>query len=393
MQVPSSQSFSLYIHLPYCAYKCPYCDFNAYAVTKVPEPEYAHALQQELRTYSRDPRFIDREIETIYFGGGTPSLFSPESLSGIIDCARSLFPGRAKEITVEANPGSVTGESLSKLRSAGVTRLSIGAQSGNPKHLKTLGRKHTKDDVEQAVRNAIEAGFDNLTVDLIFAAPDQTLEDLKADLEWLISLDTQHVSIYGLTIEPGTPLFQSVERGIVRAVDSDLQADMYELIVRKLTNAGFQHYEISNFAKPGYLSLHNSAYWEGKDYLGIGAGAHSYVCSYENGKRVSGERWSARANPDEYMKLALSGGSARAWSETLGTEKLMQEFFYLGLRKIKGVSLEVFETLFTPEARAKFEKILRELSKKELVAITENAAALSSKGLLLSDSVFQEILL
>ena len=385
--------FGLYVHLPYCAYKCPYCDFNAYAVTKAPETDYVEALKAELEAAAKSKEFARREICTVYFGGGTPSLFSAHAIKAVLDITKSFFPGsNFKEVSLEANPGSVSGEYFTLLKEAGVSRVSIGSQSFNETHLKTLGRRHSPSDVIQAIAQARAAGLDNISIDLIFAVPNQTLQELIGDMQQIEKIGPNHVSIYGLTIEPGTPLFQSVERGIVKPVDDDYQAEMYEVIVSTLAKAGYEQYEISNFARNDQKSLHNLSYWDGGDYLGIGAGAHSFVCSYENGQRKSGVRWSNLADPSRYMAQAKTKGSTRAWAEDLTELQLMKEFFYLGLRKSEGVSLQNFAALFGKSAFQQFAKVIAELEAAGFILTIGDHLKLTQSGQLVSDSVFEKLL-
>jgi len=331
--------FALYIHVPFCAQKCPYCDFNTYATPKAPESDYVEALIRDLRWYGRDQRFLDRKISTVFWGGGTPSLLSPAAISAVHDEARRIFGIDVDaEVTLEANPSEPSRERYQGYRDAGVNRLSFGVQSFSPKRLQLLGRDHSGDDARRAVGLCFEAGIPNVSLDIIFGVAEQTLPELEFDLEVASSLPIAHISTYALTIEPGTPFFQRQERGLLSMPTDDLVASMLEFIPAYLSERGFSRYEISNYARDDRRSRHNEAYWTGLDYLGIGAGAHSYIGRYDQGRRTGGCRWSTLALPASYMKAAGTPSSV-SWREELSVESAYFEFFYLGLRRSEGVSL------------------------------------------------------
>lgn len=382
--------FSLYVHVPFCSQKCPYCDFNTYAVSRVPEDEYVTALLSELAAFSRDSRFAGRELSSVFFGGGTPSLFSPESIGKVVATASSHFPLLAgAEVTLEANPGRPCKERYSGYRAAGVNRLSFGVQSFDAGRLTLLGREHSPDDARRAVHDAIGAGIDNLSIDLIFGVPGQEIGSLEADLQAAVELPISHLSTYALSIEPGTPFFQRQERGLLALPPDERVAEMLSFIPLFLAKHGFARYEISNYAKPGRESSHNSAYWSGADYLGIGAGAHSCVTRYEGGVRVSAERWSDYALPATYMQKVSE--SAVSWRESLDQRALEFEFFYLGLRRACGVSLSDFERLFGSPCPDKVRGTISELAQEGFVEQTADVISLTESGIALSDSVFERL--
>ncbi len=271
---------SVYIHVPYCLKRCPYCDFNTYAVGQVPEDDYVSALLRELDATAKRPPWEGRRVATVFFGGGTPSLLAPDSIDRLLDRLDARFGIQADaEISLEANPGSLEGsapERLAELRKAGVNRLSIGAQSFDDRHLATLGRIHRAGDTLETLAAARRAGFDNLSLDLIFAVPGQTIADWQRDLERVVALAPEHVSAYGLTYEEGTPLERDLAAGNVEPATEETEAAMYEAAISTLAGAGYRHYEISNFARPGYQCRHNVTYWSWGDYLGLGAGAHGF---------------------------------------------------------------------------------------------------------------------
>ena len=388
----TDRSFALYIHVPFCAQKCPYCDFNTYATPRAPEDEYIAALQAELRSYSGDPRFAGRKVSSIFWGGGTPSLLSPSAIGKVHREVAALFGTEpSAEVTLEANPSTPNRERYSGYRDAGVNRVSFGVQSFDPSRLSLLGRDHSVEDAQRAVSLCVESGITNVSVDIIFGVSGQTLPDLEHDLKTAAALPITHLSTYALTIEPGTPFFQRQERGLLRMPTDDLVAEMLGRIPEVLSGYGFSRYEISNYAREDKRSYHNEAYWIGKDYLGIGAGAHSYVARHEDGRRVGGVRWSTLALPASYMKAAGTP-QAISWREELSRESLLFEFFYLGLRRMEGVSLKEFERLFTVSARSIYGAALEDLSSEGFVRQDGDQVTLTQRGIALADSVYERFL-
>ena len=388
----TTDPFALYIHVPFCAQKCPYCDFNTYATPKAPEAEYVEALRKELRLYADDPRFRGRAISTIFWGGGTPSLLSPGAIESVHGEVRQLFGvEEGGEVTLEANPSEPDRDRYAGYRDAGVNRVSFGVQSFAPKRLALLGRDHSAEDARRAISLCVEAGLSNVSLDIIFGVEEQTLSDLEYDLEVAASLPISHVSTYALTIEPGTPFFQRQERGLLTTPPDDLVASMLEFIPTYLARHGFSRYEISNYCRGGARSQHNEAYWLGKDYLGIGAGAHSYVARTEGIRRVGGLRWSNLALPASYMKAAGTPTSV-SWREELSAESIHFEFFYLGLRRTEGVSLSDFERLFGVSAHSIYGTALQELSAEGFVRDDGDGISLTSSGIALADSVYERFL-
>lgn len=381
--------FSLYLHIPFCVHKCPYCDFNTYAVSRIPEKEYVAALLAELDYRASQPAWQGRTIQTVFFGGGTPSLFGVAAIKRIMLAISNTFPlAESLEVSLEANPGNITEETLAGYRDAGVNRLSLGAQSLNPETLKTLGRQHTPEQVEAALASARGAGFRNINIDIMYGVPGQRLDDLENDMRMADSLGPSHISAYGLTIEKGTPFFQSVKRGVMKLPPEDLTVEMMESINHFLPAYGYERYEISNFAKPGKEARHNLAYWNGDDYLGLGAGAHSYR------RREEGDdtprRWSNFALPQRYIDQTTATGHAESWSEALSPEAELFELVFLGLRKIRGVSLEEFTTRFGATVQELYGSRLKMLLEQGVVCLEDGFLKLSEKGLLLADSVIED---
>lgn len=384
-----SRPLSLYIHVPFCAQKCPYCDFNTYATLQVPEKEYVRALIAELKAYSRDSRFEGRSLSTVFFGGGTPSLLSPEAIGTVIGAARDGFGiDPQAEVTLEANPSAAGLDVLEGFRKAGVNRISFGVQSFSDSVLKALGRDHSASDARESVRRTVQAGIENISLDIIYGVSGQSLSDLERDLESALELPIKHISTYALSVEPGTPFFQRQERGLLKVPSDEAVAVMMDRIPEILQSKGFERYEISNYAQQGFESRHNSVYWDGGDYLGIGAGAHGYSRQFEGEKIVAAQRWSTLANPAAYMAAATKDGAV-SWRESLDVADMQFEFFYLGLRRIAGVSRTDFQTLFGDSWDAHYGAVLRDLQEEGFIAMSPEAFWLTAEGIKLADSVFE----
>ncbi len=299
-------------------------------------------------------------FETIFFGGGTPSLLSVKQIEKILNSIQQNFRIESDaEITLEANPGTVTLEQLQGYRRAGVNRLSLGIQSLNEINLQLLGRIHSAKQARESVVAARTAGFNNLSLDLMFALPDQDLPSLEQEISALLNLDPEHISLYGLSFEEGTNFFTRLQSGQLSSCADNLYADQYQLLHERLNNAGFEHYEISNFARPGWRCRHNQVYWKRGDCLAIGAGAHSFI------NRSWGERWHIPANLQDYKKNLLHGEDPDELLETYNQLGAMKEYVYLALRTSDGIELEEFEQKFNlpfqqvfPEAFAKTKSYL-----------------------------------
>lgn len=388
-------SAALYVHLPWCLSKCPYCDFNSYAARTWPEAEYAAALLRELRHRSERDGFEGRRFATVFFGGGTPSLFDPRTIGSFLDEVARL-PGldAGAEITLEANPGTVTEARLRGFREAGVNRLSFGVQSFQPDLLLALGRRHSVDDSRRALDAARTAGFDNLSLDLIFAIPGQSFDACEADLAEAISRGTEHVSAYALTFEPGTAFHRDRDRGRVRPAPEDLEVAMFEYVRSRLGAAGLAPYEISNFARPGREARHNQAYWRGLPYLGLGAGAHSFAPGEESDDGMEtcfGRRWENLRDPAGWMTAVRESGSGIAAEERLDRREAMGEACWLSLRESRGLDPEAFRTRFG----VRFDEAFPHaggLRDDGLVAWNDGRLVLTARGLLLADAVFSSFL-
>jgi len=389
-----SQKLSLYFHIPFCLSKCYYCDFNSYAGLSWLIPQYVDALKKEMQLYAKG--IWQFEIETIYFGGGTPSLLPMELVSCILKTCSELFnvlPGL--ELTLEANPGTIDQSFLTILRQSGVNRLSLGVQSFSDNELKLLGRIHSAGEAKEAFFMAKQAGFENVNMDLLYALPRQAVSDWQNNLVEAIKLRPDHLSLYPLTLEPGTPLANAVASGSLPKPNADLAADMYLLASERLAKEGYNHYEISNWALPEKECQHNLTYWKNEPYLGFGAGAHSYLGGY---------RWANVLAPIEYVKR-LSNTETKASQEPYFNNPLVDniehidgdleiaEAVILGLRLDEGVNLADFAHRFGVELYSIYqEQQINELVELGLIAKNEHGIRLTTKGKLLGNEVFLHFL-
>lgn len=318
----------IYIHIPFCVSKCRYCAFLSGPVDGDTVKEYVRALERELCSYKDE--LADRVFDTVYFGGGTPSLLEPEAIKSVLDTLRCCFAlEEDAELTLEANPGTLGStdaeirERLAGYKAAGINRLSMGAQSMDDKRLSYLGRIHSADDVRRDFRLAREAGFDNISLDLITAVPGMSLEDALWDVEEIISLGPEHISMYTLQLEEGTALHRAWERGEFELMDEDADREMYHSCSKALEKAGYLRYEISNFARDGRMSRHNSKYWDMSEYLGAGLGASGYV---------GGVRYRNTEVMEEYLQ-----GRARAEEHVNTRDDDISEAVFTGLRRRDGI--------------------------------------------------------
>lgn len=310
----------LYVHIPFCKKRCLYCDFFSTTLLKR-RAEYVEALLAEIQARKNE---TGEPIRTIYLGGGTPSTLEPQDIQRLLE---AIGTNKAEEITMELNPGDVTPEYLRQIREAGINRLSLGVQSFKDHLLELIGRRHNATQAIDAVHMAQEAGFDNISIDLMYALPTQTINQWIADIEIALHLGIQHISCYGLMYEEGTVLTRRMQAGELEAIDEDTENAMYDYLCKRLKKAGFVHYEVSNFALPGYEAKHNSSYWDGTPYIGVGAGAHSYVGNIRS--------WNPD-NLDAYLCGIRDRNLVRE-SERLMAKDLYNERILLGLRTNKGV--------------------------------------------------------
>lgn len=373
-------SFHAYVHIPFCKVRCGYCDFNTYTASEIGEvrqTDFHKSLIAEIELSSsvlEGSRISTPALQSVFFGGGTPSLFSSDQLGEILDslsCMHGIAPGA--EITIEANPDTVSLEYLNELAVRGVNRISFGVQSFDPQVLKTLDRTHDPERVAEVVSWAKQAGL-RVSVDLIFGAPGESLESWKSTVESALALETEHISAYSLIVEPGTKLAAQIARGTFADVDEDLNAHKYELVSEMLSEAGLQWYEVSNWGEP---SIHNQAYWYSRNWWGYGPGAHSHI---------DGNRFWNRKHPLAYQQ-ALSSGSPAQGIEHIDDRTHREERLMLELRCASGTDLELLRQLEIPK-----EKVSDALARGLLVLLPGNRVATSEKGRLLIDGIVLDLL-
>ena len=321
---------SLYLHVPFCTWLCKYCDFNAYAVLEGLVPAYCQALASEIDVMAA--QLPVGPLDTVFIGGGTPSLLTGDQVKSVLDRVRDVGLAEGAEVTLEANPSNVTGEKVEAWLAAGVTRLSIGIQSLQPGALRFLERLHSGEEALQAVRRAHTGGFTNVSADLLYGVPDVDLSGWMETLDAVLAERVEHLSAYELTVESGTRLGQEVRTKLVTMPEADSQLEQYWAAVEHLDQAGFIHYEISNWARPGFASRHNLAGWHYRPYLGCGAGAHS-LFRLDDGR--SERRWNVRG-PHAYIRKAIATGQAIDGSERLSPERARGEAAMIGVRLLEG---------------------------------------------------------
>ena len=381
------ETVSLYVHIPFCHTRCHYCDFNTYAGMLPLREPYVRALLSEIGmagALTKLPGGKPRRSRTIFFGGGTPSLLSVSQVSRILDaCYDNFAIDEDAEITLEANPGTLSREQLVGLRAAGVNRLSMGAQSFDAELLKTLGRIHSPKDITQAVRDAQAAGFTSINVDFMFGLPGQTMRHWRETIDRALDLHIEHLSLYSLIIEEGTPFYTWTHEGRITPGDEDQCADMYEYADERLHAAGYVNYEISNWSLPGFQSRHNLTYWHNFPYIGMGAGAYS---------SFGGRRFSNVREPAEYIRMLKAQQWPEVESETVDQAQAMSETAFLALRTAQGLHLPTFEQRFAlPFAQFAGDR-LHMVEEAGLLEREPEWLRLSKRGRLLGNEVFLRLL-
>lgn len=370
---------ALYIHIPFCEKRCLYCDFYTIAGVANRIPDYVAALKKEIQLRAADSFWQQQRFETIFFGGGTPSLLAPGQISEILGhCFAHFHFSPEIEITLETNPGTVTADQLAQFRTAGVNRLSLGVQSFDAGELKMLDRIHSPEEAVAAALAARHAGFENLNLDFIFALPNQLLERWRATLEQAMALAPTHLSAYNLTIEEGTPLHVAIRQGKLAPLSEEAEREFYSFTIDFLRAHGYHHYEISNFARPEHEAKHNLKYWDGSLYLGLGASAHAY-----DGRR---RFWNV-ANLRKYLEALHRNHLAEAGEEELTLPQHMFEFAFLGLRQTRGIDLHAFSQKFHRPFEEAFNGAAQELEKAGLLVRAQDRLRLSREGLFLCDEI------
>ncbi|MHB8156156.1 MAG: radical SAM family heme chaperone HemW [Desulfocucumaceae bacterium] len=375
-------SIGLYVHIPFCIRKCFYCDFYSRPLEAGLIPHFIKALAGEMEVRSSLLDAGEKTVDSIYLGGGTPTCLSGDQLSIIFENIFYYFDiAGGAEITVEANPGTVSREKLVALKGAGVNRLSLGFQACQDSLLHTLGRIHSYPEAEEAFKEARNIGFDNISVDLIFGIPGQTPEQWSCCLQKITDLRPDHISAYSLHLEEGTPLYQKVAGGVLEQCTEDLEADMYDYLIDYLGERGYAHYEVSNFSLPGRFSRHNLRYWHNGQYLGIGPAAHSHL---------GGKRFSNIPALGGYLESLKAGELPVEWEEEPDLKARMSETVFLGLRLTGGLDTTEFKKKFGREIYGVYGPIIERLTGQGLVEIKDHRLCLTRRGLMLGNWVFAE---
>ena len=369
---------SAYVHIPFCTQICYYCDFSKVFIKNQPVDSYLEHLLEEFQSYD-----IQR-LRTLYIGGGTPTALSAPQLEVLLKgLTKNLDLSALEELTIEANPGDLDADKIAVLKNSAVNRVSLGVQTFDNKMLKKIGRSHLEKDIYENIDRLKLAGFDNISIDLIYALPGQTMEQVKENVAKAIGLDIPHMSLYSLILENHTVFMNRMRRGKLPLPKEELEAEMFEYIIAELERAGFEHYEISNFSKIGFESRHNLMYWNNAEYYGIGAGASGYV----NGIRYKNH------GPIRHYLSAVEEGNARITEEHLNQKEQMEEEMFLGLRKKSGVSMARFEEKFGRSFDELYGEVVRDLVQQGLMQIEGDCVRMTKRGLFLGDTVAERFIL
>lgn len=374
----SKKPTSAYVHIPFCTQICYYCDFSKVFIKNQPVDAYLEALIKEFESYQIN------SLKTLYIGGGTPTAITAKQLDYLLShLQQHLQLDQLEEFTIEANPGDLTEDKIAVLRQSAVNRISLGVQTFNDKQLKQIGRSHTEAQIYTTIASLKEAGFQNMSIDLIYALPGQTIQQVKENVAKALALDIPHLSLYSLILEHHTVFMNKMRRGKLQLPTEDLEAEMFEYIISEMEASGFEHYEISNFTKPGFESRHNLMYWNNDEYFGCGAGASGYL---------NGIRYRNRVPIQHYLK-AVADGNARLSEEVLTKEEMMEEELFLGLRKKSGVSVSRFQEKFGLSFESRYGSVVRELQAQGLLVKDKDFVRMTKKGLFLGDSVAEKFIL
>ncbi|HEL0007131.1 TPA: oxygen-independent coproporphyrinogen III oxidase [Streptococcus equi subsp. zooepidemicus] len=374
----SKKPTSAYVHIPFCTQICYYCDFSKVFIKNQPVDAYLEALIKEFESYQIN------SLKTLYIGGGTPTAITAKQLDYLLShLQQHLQLDQLEEFTIEANPGDLTEDKIAVLRQSAVNRISLGVQTFNDKQLKQIGRSHTEAQIYTTIASLKEAGFQNMSIDLIYALPGQTVQQVKENVAKALALDIPHLSLYSLILEHHTVFMNKMRRGKLQLPTEDLEAEMFEYIISEMESSGFEHYEISNFTKPGFESRHNLMYWNNDEYFGCGAGASGYL---------DGIRYRNRVPIQHYLK-AVADGNARLSEEVLTKEEMMEEELFLGLRKKSGVSVSRFQEKFGLSFESRYGPVVRELQAQGLLVKDKDFVRMTKKGLFLGDSVAEKFIL
>lgn len=375
----------VYIHIPFCHQICNYCDFNKVFFKNQPVDEYIEAIGREIELIKEQSPDVFNDIETIYLGGGTPTSLSASQINRLLEIINThLSTNQLVEFASEANPDELSIEKLNALKSGGINRLSLGVQSFDNELLKKLGRTHSNEQVLKTIENAREIGLSNLNIDLMYGLPGQTMNQWEDTLNKALALNLPHYSAYSLIVEPKTIFYIQYAKGKLHLPTEDLEAEMYDVLMREMEKNGLHQYEISNFSKNGRISTHNKIYWDNDEYVGIGAGAHGYV---------EGKRYSNIGPIRKYLDAVQKHERPIINEHIVTFEEKCEEQMFLGLRKTEGVSYEGFKSKLGVSLLDQYEPIIGDLVKGGLLIQDEVGIRLSRKGRFLGNEVFQQFLL
>lgn len=377
------KDLGIYVHIPFCKRKCDYCDFISFENKEQLIEQYVKKIQKEILN---SENLEDYTVSTIYLGGGTPSYIQSKYIKEILVVINEKFNvSEDAEITIEVNPGTVNIQKFKAYKKAGINRVSIGLQSTKNDLLKLIGRIHNYEEFLETYKQARKVGFENINIDLMIGIPNQTIQDIKKSLEDITRLNPEHISVYSLIVEEETPICDLIEQGKLKLPEEELERNMYWYVKNYLELNGYNHYEISNFSKPKYESIHNTNCWKQHEYKGFGIAAHSYIDK---------NRFSNIGNLDKYIENIEDDnfGKNIIIQEKQNEIEQMKEYMLLGLRKIDGVSIQEFKNKFTENPIFLFKQELNKLSKEELIVINEDKIKLTNKGLDLANIVWEEFI-
>ena len=372
----------LYIHIPFCVKKCKYCDFNSFKLNLDEKIKYLNALGKEMELYKEE--FKDKEIDSIFVGGGTPSILNENEIKTLFANIKANFKIKSDaEITMECNPGTLTIQKLKTMKDYGVNRLSIGLQAVQNHHLNYIGRIHTFEEFEKNYYEAKAVGFKNINIDLMYALPNQSREDWIESLEKVVKLNPTHISAYSLILEENTELFDMYERKEFKLLDEDTDIEMYEYTINYLEANGYNQYEISNYAKSGFECKHNILYWKCENYIGLGVSSAGFL---------DGKRYNNICDIDEYEEIILSGKKPIEWEENISMKDKIEESIFLGLRMNEGIKFKDFKEKYDFDFTEEYKEEIEKLKKSNLIDINDEGMRLTQKGREISNSVFVEFI-
>ncbi|MGT2784033.1 radical SAM family heme chaperone HemW [Streptococcus merionis] len=370
---------SAYIHIPFCTQICFYCDFSKVFIKNQPVDQYLKSLIEEVKAADMPA------LRTLYIGGGTPTAISAKQLEYLLTNLNNYIDlSRVEEFTIEANPGDLDKDKIEVLKRSKVNRVSLGVQTFDDRMLKQIGRSHNQEQIYDSIHRLKAAGFHNISIDLIYALPNQTMDQVKDNVKKALKLDIPHLSLYSLILENHTVFMNRQRRGHLHLPNEDLESDMFEYILNELEANGFEHYEISNFTKPGFESRHNLMYWDNSEYYGCGAGASGYI---------DGVRYRNRGPIQHYLKAIAEDKHARLGQEVLTKQEMMEEELFLGLRKKSGVSVAKFEAKFNTSFEKLYGSVVDDLIAEGLLKSDRQQIQMTKKGLFLGDTVAERFIL